>query len=151
MALFEKKEKKEVEPQYYMSATNIPTYNYNVYHMSKKEKMLYFLIAFVVGAAVGYLFYGGIGKDEFGQPTTLTYTLNIGISTVVGVIAGILFVPTRTEAIIAKKKVELNRQFRDMLEALTTSLNAGKNVTDSFYAVYEDLKVQYGEGAISMK
>lgn len=151
MALFEKKEKKEMEPQYYMSATNIPTYNYNVYHMSKKEKIIYFLIAFVAGAALGYLFYGGIGKDEFDQATTLTHVLNIGISTIVGVVAGILFVPTRVEAIINKKKVELNRQFRDMLEALTTSLNAGKNVNDSFFAVYEDLKVQYDEDADILK
>ena len=151
MALFTKKEKKEVEPQYYMSATNIPTYNYNVYHMSKKEKILYFIVAFVVGAAVGYLFYGGIGKDEFGQSTTTTYALNIGISTVVGIVAGIFFVPSRTDAIITKKKTELNKQFRDMLEALTTSLNAGKNVNDSFYAVYEDLKVQYDEEADILK
>ena len=146
-----KKEKKELEPQYYMSATNIPTYNYNVYHMSKVEKIIYFLIAFIAGALLGYLFYGGIGKDEFGQATMLTYALNIGISMTVGVVAGILFVPTRVEDIITKKKVELNRQFRDMLEALTTSLNAGKNVNDSFYAVYEDLKVQYDEDSFILK
>lgn len=150
MNLFNK-EKKELEPQYYMSATNIPTYNYNVYHMSKVERIVYFLIAFVAGAALGYLFYGGIGKDEFDQATTITYVLNVGISVTVGTTAGIIFVPTRVDAIIAKKKAELNRQFRDMLEALTTSLNAGKNVNDSFYAVYEDLKVQYDEDAFILK
>ena len=150
MNLFNK-EKKEIEPQYYMSATNIPTYNYNVYHMSKLEKIIYFLIAFVAGAALGYLFYGGIGKDEFDQATTTTYILDVGISVIVGITAGVLFVPTRVEAIITKKKTELNKQFRDMLEGLTTSLNAGKNVNDSFYAVYEDLKVQYDEDAFILK
>lgn len=40
MALFTKKEKKEMEPQYYMSATNIPTYNYNVYHMKPISNLL---------------------------------------------------------------------------------------------------------------
>ena len=140
-----KKEKKELEPQYYMSATNIPTYNYRVYYMKPLEKMLYFLLAFVVGAAVGYLFYGGIGKDEFGDPTTLTWTLNITIPTIVGLLAGRLFVPLRIKSIIAKKKGELNHQFRDMLDALTTSLGAGKNVNDSFLAVYEDLKMQYDD------
>lgn len=64
-----KKEKKVPEPQFYTSATNMPTYNYRVYYMKRIEKTLCFLIAFAVGAAVGYLFYGGIGKDEFGQPT----------------------------------------------------------------------------------
>lgn len=146
MGLFKKKEKKEMEPQWYMSATNIATYNYKVYYMSTLEKILYFLLAFAVGAAVGYLFYGGIGKDEFGDPTTLTNVLNILIPSVVGTIAGVLFLPMRRDQIIAKQKHKLNSQFRDMLEGLNTSLGAGKNVVDSFKAVYDDLKVQYDEG-----
>lgn len=150
MNLF-KKEKKELEPQYYMSATNIPTYNYKVYHMSKKEKILYFLLAFVVGAAVGYLFYGGIGKDEFGRPTTITYVLNILIPGIVGLITGILFIPIRTQQIIQSKKTKLNAQFRDMLETLSTNLGAGKNVTDSFKSVYDDMKIQYEEDAFILK
>lgn len=150
MNLF-KKEKKELEPQYYMSATNMPTYNYNVYHMSKKEKILYFILAFIVGALVGYLFYGGIGKDEFGRPTTLTYVLNVLIPGAVGIIAGVLFVPIRTDQIIQSKKAKLNTQFRDMLETLSTNLGAGKNVTDSFKSVYDDMKIQYEEDAFILK
>ena len=150
MGLFNK-EKKEIEPQYYMSATNIPTYNYNVYHMSKLEKILYFLLAFAAGAAVGYLFYGGIGKDEFGRPTTITYVLNILIPSIVGIVAGVLFVPIRTEQIIQNKKAKLNTQFRDMLETLSTNLGAGKNVIDSFKSAYDDLKIQYEEDASILK
>lgn len=150
MALF-KKEKKALEPQYYTSATNIPTYNYKVYYMKPLEKVMYFAIAFIVGAAVGYLFYGGIGKDEFGDPTTLTWVLNVTISGTVGTIAGIAFIPMRTEQIIDKQKRKLNTQFRDMLEALNTSLGAGKNVVDSFHSVYDDLKVQYDEGTYILK
>lgn len=145
------KEKKVLEPQYYTSATNMPTYNYKVYYMSAMEKIVYFLLAFVVGAAVGYLFYGGIGKDEFGNPTTLTWILNVVISTGVGIVAGIAFLPIRTEQIINSRKRKLNTQFRDMLEALNTSLGAGKNVTDAFYAVHEDLKVQYDDDADILK
>jgi len=150
MGLFNK-EKKEVEPQYYLSATNIPTLNYSVYIMSPLEKVLTFLFAFVVGALVGYLFYGGIGKDEFGQATRLTIILNILIPTIVGTIAGCLFVPMRTKSIIEKRRKDLKNQFRDMLEALTTSLGAGKNVSDSFVSVYEDLKVQYDSDAYILK
>lgn len=150
MALFQKK-KKDMEPQYYLSADNIPTYNYKVYYMTLKEKILYFLLAFAVGAAVGYLFYGGIGKDEFGQPTTLTWILNILIPAIVGTAAGILFLPVRQKSIIEKRKSDLSHQFRDMLDALTTSLGAGKNVNDSFAAVYEDLKVQYNADAFILK
>ena len=150
MALFSK-EKKVLEPQYYVSATNIPTYNYKVYYMKPIEKVIYFLLAFAVGAAVGYLFYGGLAKDEFGNPTVLTWVLNISISGVVGTVAGIAFIPMRTEQIIDKQRRKLNLQFRDMLEALNTSLGAGKNVVDSFHSVYDDLKVQYDEGAYILK
>lgn len=147
MVLFTKKEKKELEPQYFVSATNMPTYNYKVYHMSLVEKIAYFLLAFAAGAVVGYLFYGGIGKDQFGRPTTLTMILDILIPAIVGTVAGILFLPMRTQQIIDKKRSKLNGQFRDMLEALTTSLGAGKNVPDSFRSVYDDLSVQYDDGA----
>lgn len=151
MGLFTKKNKEELEPQYYMSATNVPTYNYKVYYLSKTEKILYFLLAFVVGAVVGYLFYGGIGKDEFGQPTMLTYILDVLISCGVGVAAGVFFLPIRTKQIIEKKQRMLKTQFRDMLESLTTSLGAGKNVADSFKSIYDDLKVQYEEDAFILK
>lgn len=146
MALLKKKSV-ESEPQYYRSATNMKALNYKVYYMKPLEKMLYFLLAFTVGAAVGYLFYGGIGKDKFGNPTTITLVLNILIPTVVGLIAGKLFVPIRVKSIIAKRRSDLSHQFRDMLEALTTSLGAGKNVNDAFFSVYDDMKVQYDSNA----
>ena len=144
MGLF-KKEKKELEPQYYTSATNMPTYNYKVYYMKPLEKVLYFLLAFVVGAAVGYLFYGGIGKDEFGDPTMLTWILNIAISSIVGLTAGFLFIPIRTKQIIAKKKNDLKVQFRELLDALSTSIGSGKNIMDSFKSAHDDLSIIYSE------
>lgn len=146
-----KKKEKVIEPEFLMSATNIPTYNYKVYYMKPVEKILTFILAFAVGAFVGFLFYGGIGKDEFGQPTTLTMVLNILIPTVVGTAAGVLFLPIRVKAIIDKRRKDLTQQFRNMLEALTTSLGAGKNVNDAFAAVYDDLKIQYDEDAYILK
>lgn len=151
MGLFTKKDKAELEPQYYMSATRMRTYNYKVYYMKPLEKVLYFLLAFVAGAIVGYLFYGGIGKDEFGQPTVLTWILDITISCGIGLTAGVLFIPIRTQQIIDKQIRVLRNQFRDMLEALTTNLGAGKNVSDSFQSVYEDMKIQYDENAYILK
>lgn len=145
------KEKKVAEPEFFMSTTNIPTYNYKVYYMKPVEKILTFLLAFAVGAAVGFLFYGGIGKDEFGQPTTITYVLNILIPGIVGIAAGILFLPIRVNSIITKRRKDLTQQFRNMLEALTTSLGAGKNVNDAFVAVYDDLKIQYDEDTYILK
>lgn len=146
MGLFKKKEE-EKEPQFYMSMTNIQTLNYKVYYMSIAEKIFYFLIAFVIGAACGYLFYGGIGKDEFGEPTKLTIILNIAIPTIVGSIAGYMFLPIRVNQIIEKRQRMIKTQFRDMLESLSTSLSAGKNVTDAFLNVQQDLAMQYDEDA----
>ncbi len=143
----EKKEKKQKEPDIYMSAVNMPVINYNVYYMKFLEKTLYFLAAFLVGAIVGYLFYGGIGKDEFGNATMFTYICDSVICFSMGIMIGILFLPIRTKQIIKKRKKVLRGQFRDMLEALSTSLNAGKNVTGAFASVYEDLQLQYDEGA----
>ena len=144
MGLFSK-EKKVLEPQYYMSATNIPTYNYKVYYMKPIEKVIYFIIAFIVGAAVGYLFYGGIGKDEFGNATTLTRILDIIIPSIVGLVAGTLYIPVRTKQLLNKKRNNLKLQFREMLDALSTSLSSGKNIVDSFKAAHDDLRIIYSE------
>lgn len=125
--------------------------DYSVYKMSGFEKLGYFLLAFVVGAFTGYLFYGGIGKDVDGNPTTLTYVLNILIPTITGVIAAKLFLPIRKQQIIEKRKRSLHLQFRDFIESVATSLNAGKNVPDSIKSAYDDLKVQYAEGSFILK
>ena len=167
MALFEKKEKKKEktekrerekaseeknqEPQYYRSATGDETINYRVYYLSPAEKIGYFLLAFVAGAAVGYLFYGGIGKDEFGEPTTLTYILNAVIALVCGAISGKLFLPIRQNQILQSRQNKLKVQFRDMLEALSTALGAGKNIPESFASIYIDLKNQYEEDAFILR
>lgn len=101
------KKKKEKEPQYFISDTNMKTLNYRVYYMKPLEKTMYFLMAFIVGAAVGYLFYGGLAVDEFGNPTKTTYILNITISGIVGIAAGIAFIPIRTKTIIKKRTQDL--------------------------------------------
>lgn len=151
MGLFKKKEKQEQEPQYYMSATHMQALNYKVYYMSAKEKIIYFLLAFIVGAAVGYLFYGGIGKDPYGNPTMVTYVLNVVIMAGVGFGAGKMFLPIRTKQIMDKRTKQLSVQFRDMLDGITTSLGAGNNILNSFQAVYEDMQVQYEEDAYIIK
>lgn len=145
----EKKKKKEVvkEPEYYLSKINTQVLNYKVYYMKPLEKLAYQLLAFVVGAAVGYLFYGGLGKDAYGNNTLLTYILNAIFMILAGSFAAKLFIPIRTDQIIEKRNRELKKQFRDMLDSLTTSIGAGRNINRSFEAVYDDLKVQYEEGS----
>lgn len=138
-----KKNAAKNEPQYILSATNREMINYNVYKMSLNEKILYFLLAFVIGAGVAYLFYGGIGKDDYGNPTMITYILDITIMTLVGLAAGRFFLPIRKEQIIDSRKKKLRRQFIDLLDSLASSISSGKNVPNAFQAAREDLLVQY--------
>lgn len=146
-----KKNKEPIEPQYYVSPTGMPTYNYKVYHMTKMEKIAYFMAAFVVGAIVGYLFYGGIGKDDLGDATTVTYVCNVIVCVLVGGIAGKMFLPARTQQLMLKHKNELRMQFREMLDALATSIGSGKNIIDSFQSAYTDLGIIYNEDAHIIK
>ncbi len=139
-----KKNKALQEEQIYeVSATNRQMINYSVYKMNPNEKALYFIIAFVIGAVVAYLFYGGIGKDIYGEPTPLTHILNIVIMAVVGFVSGKVFLKIRNEQIIASRKKKLRTQFIDLLDSLATSISSGKNVPNAFIAAREDLLVQY--------
>lgn len=137
------KEKKVPEPQYYKTETNLKALNYRVYVMNLKEKVCYTIIAFVVGALVGYIFYGGLMKDDLGNPTIYTYGFNAIIMMVTGLVFVKVFIPMQTENLRKERQDKLKRQFRDMLEAFATSLGSGRNVTDSFIATYDDLGNQY--------
>lgn len=138
-----KKKNTQNEPLYEVSGTNRQMINYKVYKMSANEKSLYFILAFIVGAAVAYLFYGGIGKDDYGNPTLLTYILDIVIMALVGFITSKLFMPIRKDQIIDARKKTLRKQFIDLLDSLATSISSGKNVPNAFVAAREDLLVQY--------
>lgn len=142
-----KKEKEMQVPAFEISGTNRKMINYQVYEMSANEKAIYFLIAFVIGAAVAYLFYGGIGKDEYGNPTVLTHILDIAIMAIVGFVAGKVFLPIRRNQIIEARKKKLRKQFVDLLDSLATSISSGKNIPTAFIAAKEDLLVQYDADA----
>lgn len=142
-----KKEKEMQVPAFEISGTNRKMINYQVYEMSANEKAIYFLIAFVIGAAVAYLFYGGIGKDEYGNPTVLTHILDIAIMAIVGFVAGKVFLPIRRNQIIEARKKKLRKQFVDLLDSLATSISSGKNIPNAFIAAKEDLLVQYDADA----
>ncbi len=141
------KKKKVKEPQYYMSKTNMRTYNYKVYNMSFMEKILYFTLGFIAGALIFYLFYGGIAKDSFGNPTKTTLIMNIIFLVSGGLIGGFTYVPIRREQIKNKRQNQLRNQFRDLLESLNVSFGAGKNVLESFKSARNDLANQYDEDA----
>lgn len=145
MALFSKKKNVVNEPEYYTSATNKLLLNYKVHYMTVKEKLLWFIVAFIVGAVVALLFYGGIGKDEYGDPTLTTHICNAVIMAIVGCLAGKFFLPIRNEQIVEKRRVKLRKQFIDLLDSLSASIASGKNVPGAFLAAKQDLMIQYSE------
>ena len=149
MGLFNGKKQKnvEMEPEYYVSATHQTLLNYKVHYMSEGEKFLWFTIAFAIGALVGYLFYGGIGKDEYGDPTLTTYICNTVIMALIGCLAGKFFLPIRNEQILKKRRRTLRKQFIDLLDSLSASIASGKNVPNAFMAAKQDLLIQYPDDA----
>ncbi len=137
------REEKGKEAQYLTSPTGLKVLNYKVYNMNFLEIILYALIAFAVGAFVGYLFFGNLAMDEYGRATDTTRFLNILIPSIFGAVAAIIFIPVRRKQLKVKRQRTLARQFRDLLEGLTTSISAGSNVNQAFSSVYQDLQVQY--------
>lgn len=121
MALFKKKPAREPIPGLIGEAAD-----YGIYIPNKKEKILWFVIGLVAAGAVLYLFYE-----------------NIFVSLIVGAICGFAFIPIQTKNTIAKRKQKLSLQFRELLDALSTSIGAGKNVQDAFQGAVEDLAVQF--------
>ena len=121
MALFKKKPKREPIPGLIGEATD-----YSIYTPKIGQLVLWFLIALVASGAVLYLFYE-----------------NLIVSVVVGVICGIAFIPMRTKTMVKKRRQKLSGQFRELLDALATSIGAGKNVQDAFQGAVEDLANQF--------
>lgn len=140
------KNKEEPRPQWVMSPINETVLDYHVYEMSVAEKLFYSIVAFVVGGAVGLLFYGGLFKRD-GEATTATLISNAVVFIVVGLIAVRFFLPMRVQQLLKKRQHDLRTQFRNMLESLTASLTSGSTVLDAFTSAWSDMKNQYSETA----
>lgn len=146
-----KKEKKIEEPEFVKSLTSEDAYNYKVYNLTKKERIIWSVVAFVVGAVAAYIFYGGIGKNEFGDSTMVTYICNIVIMGVAGCFAAKMFLPIRREQIIAKRIKNLKLQFVDLLDSLSASFSTGQNAPSAFATAKNDLLIQYKDDAYIVK
>jgi len=142
----QKKKKPAPPAQYLNNPRNQPMLNYHTYVMSKNEKLLYSIAAFIAGGLAGLLFYGGLFKSQ-GEATSLTTISNTVVFVAVGIIAVKVFLPIRTTQLLEKRRATLRLQFRDMLESLTTSLASGSTVLQAFDDAYKDMHMQYSENA----
>lgn len=138
------KKKQQIEPQFIPSALNNQMLNYKVYYMSFTEKLIYFLLTFIIGGVVGLIFYGGLFKSD-GEPTTATMVSNIVVFCLVGLIADRFFVPAIRRNLKKKRDKALRKQFMNLLENLSVSLAAGNTLNDSFINAKSDMLNQYSE------
>ena len=104
--------------------------NYNVYHMSKGEKLLYILLAGALLYGLGYIFYQ-----------------NVIISLLFSLLA-LKYPSIRTRAIIRKRKRQLTMQFKDMLYSLSSAVSAGNSVERALVIARDDMVSQYGESNV---
>lgn len=99
--------------------------DYNVYIMSKKEKIFYTSVAMLVLFVVGFIFYHNI------------------ILSLLLMLLGIKFPDIRTVQIIEKRKKQLTVQFKDMLYSLSSALSVGKSVEMGLRDCLKDLEIIY--------
>lgn len=130
----EKKQKKQKEV--YIPKTGIMgnADDYHVYHLSFVERLQGFLIGGIAAAAVLYIFF------EI-----------IPLAVISFLIVGFKAVPIYRQYLLKKRKKELLFQFKDMLEALTSSYSAGKNTRDAFIDCLNDMRNMYGDAADIVK
>lgn len=101
--------------------------DYDSYVMSTQERMLYLGVAAIVIFGIVFVFYRSVLLSALLVPLAILYP------------------KYRTRAIVAKRKKELNIQFKDMLYSLSSSISAGKSVEVAFREVFRDLSVLYPE------
>lgn len=119
MGLFKKKN----EPE--MVEREDGLIDYDVYVMSKEEKIINIIIAAAVIFAIGYMCYH-----------------NLILSALLAIIS-VKWPKMRVKQIIKKRHAELAVQFKDMLYSLSSSLSAGKSVETGLKECLQDLKIIY--------
>lgn len=108
--------------------------DYNIYEESRKEQILWFIAGLIVSGLALYVFYE-----------------NWIISLIMGAICGYFFIAIRRKQVIQKRKSALTIQFRGLLETLSTSIGAGKNMFDAFDGASDDLSIQFSDEADIVK
>lgn len=104
--------------------------DYHVYHMTKIDYLVAYMLGFGIGIVVIYAFFRNI------------------IVTLIGGIVCALFVPPYYNEYKKNSRLKnLREQFKDLLESLTASYSAGRNTPDAFGDARDDMISIYGEEA----
>lgn len=104
--------------------------DYCYYHMSFMEKLTGGLAGLIAGTVSMYIMFDILWFAVF---------MGIGI--------GFAGIKIYHSMLIKKRNKALRIQFKDMLESLSTSLGAGRNVPDAMADARKDMLNQYGEAS----
>lgn len=108
--------------------------DYHIYHMTKKDMLIACMLGAGAAAGVSWLFFNNVVVSVMAAAAT-------------GVLAQSVYQGYRLE----KRKRNLLLQFKDLLEALTSSYSAGKNTLEAFTDAENDMEQIYGADADIVK
>lgn len=126
-----KKRKKEKAPEPIAVYPN-GAVNYNVYVMTKPEKLFY-----ILAAAAGLFFLGFV------------FYRSIILSALLALLA-LKYPKYRSRELMEARKKRLNIQFKDMLYSLSSAVSAGSSVERGLLQVKDDMLNQYADPNIDI-
>ncbi len=107
--------------------------DYSVYELSKKEKIIFYVVGYLCIFTVVYLFYHSI---------------------ITGLLSGVLVYklkPYVCKFMADKRMNVLNMQFKDMLYSLSASVASGRQMEDALIEAEENMSLLYAESEPIMK
>ncbi|NLP17161.1 MAG: hypothetical protein GX379_09000 [Clostridiales bacterium] len=107
--------------------------NYDIYRFSLKEKIRYTIEGLIVVMVLGGVFYKSIFGIIMLSPLICLYYKN------------------KNKELIKKRKWQLNLEFRDGINSLSSALSAGYSAEHAFIEAIKDLKQIYPEGAMIIR
>lgn len=107
--------------------------NYQKYIFSKQEWVLYSLEGISIVAGIAYLFYQNLVAFLILLPLLM------------------LFIKEKKEQLCCSRKREVNIQFKDAIQAVSSALHAGYSVENAFIEAGNDMLTLYGKEGIITK
>jgi tight adherence protein B len=105
--------------------------DYSHYHLNRNEKIAGFTIGFGVAFLPLFVFFQ-----------------SIIVNGMFGIFFGFFSLPLYQNHLLRKQSKSLLIQFTDLLDSLSNSYTVGRNTMGAFKDAFNDLKNQYGDGAL---
>ncbi|MCM1155649.1 MAG: type II secretion system F family protein [Roseburia sp.] len=103
--------------------------DYGEYVFDRKESVLYLLEGFLLVGIISYFFYQSIWAALFLSPVV------------------VIFWKLKKKELAAKRRQELNIQFKDAVLAVSANQKAGYSIENAFREAGRDMQMLYGQGA----